>query len=88
MAHATYLGFLAAPGSFVDATGRRVEITPARIDGWHRKTNGLIGEGFRIPTPWGHKLEAVPEGSDDPFAYDEAATRWNAGYVLDRKSVV
>ena len=69
---------LVRPGLYA-ADGGDTLVTPERIDRWEKEFNQLRSEGYGFPTPWGHKLSAVPYSQDDPYALDEAYARWNAG---------
>lgn len=78
-----YEKFLIGPGWYM-ADGGPMLVTPERIDRWERYFKHLKAQGFQFPTPWGHKLTAVPT-DQDPYALDEAYSRWNAGYIHDVK---
>jgi len=76
-----YKKFLVAPGTYNSGDpSKPIVVTPDRIDRWCEKFNKLRSEGYRFPTPWGHKIDAEPT-TDDPFARDEQSARWNAGYI-------
>lgn len=75
-----YKALVAEPGVYL-ADGGPINITRERIARWEREFNRFQAAGYSIPTPWGHKLGAVPLNLDDPYAADEAAVKANAGYV-------
>lgn len=70
---------LVRPGWYA-ADGGPTLITPDRINRWEKLFQQRRIEGFGFPTPWGHKLQAVPT-EKDPYALDEQYARWNAGQM-------
>lgn len=80
MATKQYRTKLVAPGTY-DNNGEPNVVTPERVRRWHKKGQELLEAGYKMPTPWGHKLQAVPTESD-PYAADEESARWNAGYIV------
>jgi hypothetical protein len=75
-----YEALIARPGVYL-ADGGPINITPERTARWEREFNRFRAAGYEIPTPWGHKLKAVPHDPADPYRLDEEISRWNAGYV-------
>lgn len=70
---------LARPGWYA-ADGGPTLLTPERLERWAKCFQDRRREGYGFPTPWGHKLTAVPTESD-PYALDEQYARWNAGQM-------
>jgi hypothetical protein len=66
---------------------------PSGRPGGSGSSTSFKAAGYEIPTPWGHKLKAVPHDPADPYRLDEEISRWNAGYVeasagrADRRAV-
>lgn len=78
MAVELYEKELVRPGWYA-ADGGPTYVTPQRIERWEKEFQELRKEGFAFPTPWGHKLQALPTDGSDPYALDEKYARWNAG---------